>query len=248
LDCIYKLIENGNSNSKTQHLHEFNSSTNPFKLSHIKNSSIHARSDNYDPSQLINYNSHSNKTERDSYLSEQNEDWKNNCGRITRAIMNDLLANVLSTKHDRVKFNSEFTHAAEDIHRKRDEVLAVMKVVSKRDTGDVKDISISDIGTSQLATDNDDPADTRYIIDCAESVMRIKHYLAQAEKHCKSIALNSPDFLFYEMLPTVEWMESLLFQRKFSNESIEQGDSMFAKYKAHLPPLFTENIGGYYAS
>ena len=60
-----------------------------FHFSHIKTSAVYARSDNFDPAILINHRSHTNNTERESYLVEMNQEWQNNCGRVTRAVMRD---------------------------------------------------------------------------------------------------------------------------------------------------------------
>ena len=90
LPALGKLFSNISliNNSKLKSIK--NHATTLFSFTAIKNTAVHASSDKFDPTQLLNYNSHTNETERNSYLSEDNLEWKNNCGRVTRAVMNDI--------------------------------------------------------------------------------------------------------------------------------------------------------------
>ncbi|MDU0114010.1 hypothetical protein RT723_13570 [Psychrosphaera aquimarina] len=65
-----------------------------FGLQAIKNSAVHAYADPYTLHYLINRNSHSNGTEKLHYLTQDNEEFINSSGRITRSIMIDLINNV----------------------------------------------------------------------------------------------------------------------------------------------------------
>lgn len=249
LEAISVLIEKGTRyDSKTHKMKDFHATVdyplekNIFGLSMIKNSAIHARSDTFNPTQLMNYHSHTNETERKSYLSPQNEEWLNNCGRITRSVMQDLTVNLFRASQKGQKlFNSEFVKASTIIDNKRDEVLAKMKLVTGTDDG-----NIDEFGFVQLKEKNDvtDHIDTVYMYDSSHTVMKLKHYIEEVRKKYKLLMDNAPEYLLFTVLPTVEWIEVLFEQKKFQKRSVKRGNEIFNEYKDILPPLFTAQIGG----
>jgi len=210
-----------------------------FGASHIKTSAVHARSDRFNPSQLVNYNSHSNKTERESYLTPENEEWMNNCGRITRAVMQDLVTNVLRPSNE-LEFNSEFTRAKDCIESRSTDSLIRMKLITDVPNGAIAD----DLGRVTDKEFVDPLPGTLYVLDAPETVMQYKHYLSEAKKNYKKLVKSAPEFLLFTVCPTCEWIESLFDQKRFSKSSIKQGEQLFQQYGKHLPKLFAAQIRG----
>ncbi len=210
-----------------------------FSLTAIKNSSVHSRSDTFTPTQLVNYHSHSNKVEKDSYLTESNEEWKNNAGLITRSVMHDLTVNLFrASETDRVIFNSEFTKASDIINNKKRDILVKMKLITAKEEGNVNHLGLVK-KTSPI--DGDSP-DTIYVLDTAETVMKLFHYRDEVKKKHHLLAASAPEFLLFTVLPTIEWIEELLDKKSFSKESLTKGEGLYQKYKKHLSPLFQNQI------
>jgi hypothetical protein len=210
-----------------------------FSLSAIKNSSIHARSDTFTPTQLLNYHSHTDKTEKQSYLSPSNEEWLNRSGLITRAVMNDIRGNLFrASDSDRVMFNSEFTRAVETINTKKNDVLARMKLITGKQEG-----QISELGFLKNSNSTEgEVSDTIYLLDTPETVVKLMHYRAEAERLHHLLLASAPEFLLFTVLPTTEWIEALFDKKSFSKLSVDQGQTLFRKFKEHLPPLFQNQI------
>ena len=206
-----------------------------FGLSGIKNTAVHAVSDLFDPTQLLNFNSHTMETERKSYLTPDNEEWENNCGLITRAVMQDIHKNLYRiSEKDTKKFQSEYTKATFAIENRKQETLARLKIITEQNDGAVNELGISSKNTLL----EDDLPDTIYLVDSPETVMKLKHYLDQAERHYKAILKKNPEFLFNTLLPTLEWIEEIFLKKKFSKKSLSKGSEMFNTYKKILPPIF----------
>lgn len=212
---------------------------NFFSFAHIKTSAVYASSDTFDPTSIINPRSHTNDTERNSYLVEMNQEWQNNCGRVTRAVMRDLYVNVFtSSESDKQLFESEFTKAVEHIKTRADNVLACLKVVTKQTSGRIDELGLVSAG---VQIDGDLP-DTIYIQDSPETVLKLKHFLAQLQEKHTLLRECAPEFLFFTALPTAEWIESLLDNKRFSKASLEKGQAMYDQYQQHLPPHFTAQL------
>lgn len=211
-----------------------------FGTSCIKTSSIHARSDTFTPTQLQNYNSHTNDTERKNYLTEHNQEWLNNCGRITRAVMQDLHVNVFApSKQKKQCFNSDVTRVCEVIDMRCSNILNRFKLVTRNDDGHVDELGF----LREDPSDHADLPDTLYILDSPETVMKFHHYVHEVEKKHKHLAIRSLDFLLFTALPTVEWISILLAEKHFSNESLEKGKKLFEQYMQILPPHFSAQLG-----
>ncbi len=249
LDAMASLIEKGviyNKNKyKTPEYYRVNVDTplkkTIFSLTAIKNSSIHSRSDTFTPTQLLNYHSHTNKVERKSYLSEQNEEWLNNCGRVTRAVMQDLTVNLFRTsKNEKQIFNSEFIKFSKIIDAKRDDILSRMKLITGKNNGRVDELGLTHLDNQ---TEHLEPHDTIYLVDSKETVMKLKYYQAEVRKKHHLLIDNAPEFLLFTVLPTVEWIEVLFEQKKFCKKTLSQGNALYKRYKDILPPLFTPQIG-----
>lgn len=168
-----------------------------FGLSYIKNTSVHAESDPIDVDKLINYRSHSGKTEALSYLTEDNEKWLNTTGRMTRSVMHDLIQNVFNPM-DNVNFNSEFSRIAETVNGERNLVLSRMERVTQQ-TG-----KINDIGIMGNSTENHDGLPTILVCDNVETAFKVRAYQELAQKNAKKLLRSNPDHFFRTVLPNLE--------------------------------------------
>ncbi|EAR56574.1 hypothetical protein SKA34_01667 [Photobacterium sp. SKA34] len=198
-----------------------------FGLQAVKNSAVHAFSDPYTLEYLINRNSHSNQTEKSNYLTEDNEAWVNNAGRITREVMLDLIQNVFDLGFERdddaqlTRFNSEFMSVTENIAYKHEEMNARLRLV----TGQAKG-RINEVGVLTLNNQNDsEPLSPIFVADNPITVLKMLNYLHEFKKHYKKLLAHNPDFLFKTVMPTVEWIEDTL--KKMSKSSLQKGQERF---------------------
>lgn len=208
-----------------------------FGLSQIKTSAVYAQSDFYDPTTLINYNSHTNQTEKESYRTLHNPDWVNSCGRVTRAVMSDIEINVMRTSQtDKRLFSSEFTLALESVKQRVDDTLLRMKIVTQKDQGRVDELGFTD---KNRFVEGDLP-DTLYLEDSPETVMKLRHYLEEFEEKHTLLLSCAPEYLFNTALPTAEWIAMLLDDKtKFTKQNREKGFALHEEFKSILPPHFT---------
>ena len=211
------------------------SPTSLFGFQSIKNSAVHAYSDPYTLNFLVNYNSHSNKTEKSDYLNEDNEEWMNAAGRITRNVMLDLINNVFNLDfsgmgekevlNEKTKFNSEFSGMTEYISDKRAELISRLKIVTKQQKGKINEIGV----LSLLDRDKKNNFERIYVLDSPVTVLKIKNYIYEFEANYKKLLCSNPDFLYKTAMPTVEWMVHVL--KIISKDSVKKGDEMFKKMK-----------------
>jgi hypothetical protein len=257
IEALHSIISRGVKLSKYKHKESSNqsqkitredwlihcdtpSNTLLFGFSAIKNSSIHARSDSFTPTQLQNHNSHTNDTERNSYLTKDNTEWRNNCGLVTRAVMQDIHINVLSpSKREIQLFNSDFTKAAELIDMRKTDVLSRLKLVTGKDNGRVDELGFF----TESKQFREGFIDTLYLEDSPETVLRFYHYIHEVETKHKLLEKQAYEYLLFTVLPTVEWMSILLTESHFTNESITKGKALFDIYKSILPPYFSAQLG-----
>jgi hypothetical protein len=211
-----------------------------FGLSQIKTSAVYAQSDFYDPTTLINYNSHADDTEKKSYGTLHNPDWANSCGRATRAVMWDIEVNIMrASQTDKRLFRSEFTLAIESVKQRVADILLRMKIITQKDQGRVDELGFTD---KNRFVEGDLP-DTLYLEDSPETVMKLHHYVGEFEKKHKLLLSCSPEYLFNTALPTAEWIAILLDDKtKFTKQSREKGFAMHEEFKSILPPHFTAQI------
>ena len=89
-----------------------------FKGSHIKNSSVYSRTDQYRDEDLINTNSHSSLTEKLSYMTDANKEWVNQVGRILRMVLVDIEMHAFSPKFDdNARTYTQFHSNCRNFHR-----------------------------------------------------------------------------------------------------------------------------------
>ncbi len=196
-------------------------------LQAIKNSAVHAFSDPYTLNYLINRNSHSNQTEKVSYLTEENEEWMNSSGRITREVMQDLIHNVfnLNFKPENEKqvaaFNSEFMAVTDLISYKHEEMSARLRVVTGQEKG-----RVNEVGVMALSDQKENEAlSPIYVSDDPITVLKMHNYLHEFKKNYKKILSHNPDHLLKTVMPTVEWLEDTI--PKMSKASQLKGREQF---------------------
>lgn len=216
--------------------------TRIFSSQAVKNSRVHSESDSFDPTRIINHLSHSNETERKSYLNSHNKTWEDNCGRTTRLVMNDIELNVLRPSRTEISvYNQDFKSAMSLIKNRAENTLSRLKVITNRIGGKVDEFGF--LSSTDLI--EGDLPDTVYLTDTSETVLKLLHYVSEVER-CHHILLQrSPEFLFYTVLPTVEWIETVFSNRLLSRNIVTEGQKLYAKTKEHLPPIFTAFTGSY---
>ncbi|YCO04361.1 hypothetical protein ACB087_12585 [Vibrio sp. VNB-15] len=198
-----------------------------FGLQAIKNSAVHAFSDPYTLNYLINRNSHSNQTEKVSYLTEDNEEWMNNSGRITREVMLDLIQNVfnLNFEHKSEKqvtaFNSEFMAVTDLISYKHEEMNSRLRIVTGQEKGRINEVGVMAL-SDQKETEALSPI---YVSDSPITVLKMHNYLHEFKKNYRKLLSHNPDHLFKTVIPTVEWLEDTL--SKLSKASQRKGREQF---------------------
>lgn len=198
-----------------------------FGLQAIKNSAVHAFSDPYTLHYLINRNSHSNQTEKVSYLTEENEEWMNSSGRITREVMLDLIQNVFNLNFDQdneeqvAVFNSEFMVVTDLIAYKHEEMNSRLRVVTGQEKG-----RVNEVGVMALSDQKENEAlSPIYVSDSPITVLKMHNYLHEFKKNYKKLLSHSPEHLFKTVIPTVEWLEDTL--PKMSKASQRKGREQF---------------------
>ena len=252
LEALSKILENGIDKEEFTGTYRRNpenwmvecktpSKGRLFGLENIKNSSVHAASDDFDASRLTNYRSHTMETERQYYLTKENEVWLNNCGRVTRAVMHDLQCNVFRpSSADKMLFQSDFTKAIRYVEHRKLDVLARLKVISEKEQGEVDDLGFS---ARKTFIEGELP-DNLFLVESPDTVMKLKHYISELNRTHEQLAKVNPEFLFFTALPTVEWIEGVFSNRLFSSDTVYEGEVLYKKLQTHLPPLFSVQLGG----
>ena len=210
--------------------------SNLFRLNAIKNSAVHATSDKYRDGDLINQNSHSNITEKISYLTDANKDWVNQNGRITRMVLHDIERHVYKPNIDRAR-NDAY------------ELCLRTQVINALDGGvfNPDEIRINQIGQLKFSKEtyqefNVDP-DGIIVLDTEETIVTMLHYINEVDSKKHILINKAVTFFERTVLPNVEWMEYLL-NSKLSPEVIKNGTSQYDKLKNILPTLFENEIRG----
>ncbi|MCK5864019.1 MAG: hypothetical protein KAG87_02615 [Marinobacter adhaerens] len=191
-----------------------------FSLTHIKTTAVYAGSDTYREGDLINHHSHSSLTEKSSYLSDANKEWVNQCGRITRLVLNDLRNVVFNPSIN------EISLAVEDLKLRT----RVIDATCSEDGGTNKLISPRE----EIYND-----DVIIVLDTTDNALYFIHYLAQAEEMLPELVSRRPDWVERTLIVKVEWMTSVLMRMK----SAAVAKKSYPKLKFHFPPLFDHLIG-----
>ncbi|MEZ9788174.1 hypothetical protein AB4301_06485 [Vibrio breoganii] len=197
----------------------------------IKTSAVQARSDQYRDGDFVNVNSHSAATEKMHYMTDQNKEWVNQNGRITRIVLNDI-------ENHAYKPNLELAVISARERRLQTKV---------RQLAPGQSVRINPLG--ELLTPN--PSDTgvvgeadEYIVwDTPETVVCFLHYLAEAERQSNQLITHALPFFERTVLPTAEWMSSLL-NKGLSPRTVRAGQHQYDQLCGVLPPLFDNQLHG----
>lgn len=186
-----------------------------FSLTHIKNTAIHAESDSYRESDLVNNHSHTALTEKASYLTDANKEWVNQAGRITRLVLNDLQNIVYRPSVTLI------SDAVKDLDLRT-------KIIKATSTKKITIHSLSKLTTF------DDSNSTILVSDTADTALYFIHYIKQAETFLPKLLAVRPDWVERTLIVQVEWMTRTLTRMRFTATA----KKTYSKLSVHLPPLF----------
>lgn len=190
-----------------------------FSLTHIKNTAVHAQSDQYRDSDLINNHSHTTQTAKTSYLTDKNKEWVNQSGRITRLVLNDLQFVV-------------FQPSVTAMEKKVRDIELRTKVIEAADN---TDIAIRPLQQLSIAIES---SKDLLIIDTVESALVLLHYIKQAEAKFQTLLSVRPDWVERNLIVELEWATRTLSRMKSSAHA----QSIYSKVSQHLAPLFDHLI------
>lgn len=193
-----------------------------FTLGAIKNTSVHAKSDKFRINDPINENSHTSSTEYENYLTDSNKEWMNVNGAVTRLVLQKVGAafnldlklhtSIVSSKLVQTKFEKDFVSSFND-------------EISKSTSANSADLILKNL----------------VVLDTPETVMFMKHYIAQVISKMHSLVARNLEFFEFTALPTAEWMETIL-ATKLSPKVVLEGYKRYESFKTLLPDLFTNYI------
>jgi hypothetical protein len=189
--------------------------THIFSLTHIKNTAVHAGTDAYREADLINHHSHTSVTEKTSYLTDQNKEWVNQAGRITRLVLHDL---------QNVVFQPSITAIDQSV---RDLELRT-RISAATHSNDPVTHSLQ-----SRAVENESD-DIIVVSDTSDTALYFIHYITQAEKLLPKLLAVRPDWVERELIVRIEWMTRTL--TRMQTAAIAQ--KAYKKLETHLPPLF----------
>ncbi|WP_144392763.1 hypothetical protein [Pleionea sediminis] len=201
-----------------------------FTLQAIKTSSVYSRSDRYRESDLINVNSHTNNVEKLHYLTDENKDWINQHGRITRLVLNDL---------EKVVYKPSLNKA---VYRINDILLRTTLINGKSSQKSFpKNSSVCE--STRFFQSNTLSNEDILVIESPESVVYMLHYILEVENKFNILLNNCPTYFEQTVLPKVEWMNVILHEY-IKPTVFKLGKSEYNKIKHVLPPLFTNEARG----
>lgn len=198
-----------------------------FKLSHIKNSTVHSNYDAYREGDLVNQNSHSSNVEKISYINEANKDAVNSQGRITRLVANDISNNLY-----RPSMPLAFRKANDRL----------LQTSIRKASGNEK-YEINTLGVAVEADVVEREFDEIVVLETKETMLYMVHYLSQVDNYGKALLAMNPKFFESTVLPNVIWMESVVSQftdRKMLSAVYKE----YTQIKAKLPNIFTNELKG----
>jgi hypothetical protein len=204
-----------------------------FGTTAVKTSAVHARSDKYRESDLINQNSHSNQTEKAQYLTDANKDWVNQNGRITRLVLFDI---------ERYVYRPNLDAAIQQVH----EDLLRTHVINAIDAGidNDREVKINSLGRMNLRNDEIEDwgvdGDSIVVLDTQETVINMLHFISEAERQQDVLIMNALHFFERTILPSVEWMHVVI--NRMSPTTVQHGERTYKEIQGLLPPLFSNEL------
>ncbi|QPL43055.1 hypothetical protein IT970_00810 [Pseudoalteromonas sp. A41-2] len=196
-----------------------------FKLAHIKNTGVYSRTDLYRNEDLVNQNSHQSNTEKLSYLTDDNKEWVNQVGRITRMVMNDIESRA-------------FRPTLEFIDKEATERNLRTKVIDSTHSTNVR---INQYGEA-IQSESERDLDHVIVFENSQTVITMLHYIDEAEINAKAIMQANSSFFEETLLINVEWMHHCLSQ--FSPDLVSKSVEDYQRLKKLniLPKLFENEI------
>lgn len=205
-----------------------------FGLSAIKNTSVYARTDRYRSNDLINVNSHSPRTEHISYLTDSNQQWVNQYGRLTRLVMHDIADFVYKPNIDK-----SIDIARDLIFRTHCERHNPQKSLDTQYTNRAFCDSNGNMSLSDVLR----CSDKLLVLETEETVVYMLHVVNEAKKNHKIATKHNPIFFEETVLPIAEWMDYIL-QHMMTPRVLKRGISQYESIKAILPELFIAELRG----
>lgn len=198
-----------------------------FKLSHIKNSTVHSNYDAYREGDLVNQNAHTSNVERVSYINEENKDAVNSQGRITRLVAKDISDNL---------YRPSIPYA----FRKANDLLLQTSI--RNISGD-EEFEINTLGIAIDAEVTDQEFDQVVVLETKETMLYMVHYLNQVDIYGKALLDQNPKFFESTLLPNVIWMESVISQFA-DRKMLSAVHKEYNRIKAKLPNIFAGEMKG----
>ena len=186
-----------------------------FSLTHIKNTAVHAGTDAYRSADLINHHSHCSLTEKTSYLTDQNKEWVNQAGRITRLVLHDL---------QNVVYQPSITAISQSVYD-----LELRTKISE--ATHITDIVTQKISGSHILSESESII---VVSDTIDAALYFTHYITQAEALLPKLIAVRPDWVERTLIVQVEWMTRTLTRMK----AAATAQKTYKKLSIHLPPLF----------
>lgn len=206
-----------------------------FSNNSIKTTSVYANSDGFDFSKLINWHSHTNATEIASYLTPNNMEWLDRCGRVTRLVMLDLARHIYTVSTNKDALNTDLDAIRQKSAVRQALMTEMTQVMTGRSHGQINDLSAAE--EDHLLVGLKVPS---FMLDSPSQVALNLHYIADFEKKAVEIAQNNPTFFLEEALPKVEILETLFAEGRFS--SFDAGRKIYDAYGHKFPPAFQAEI------
>lgn len=186
-----------------------------FTFTHIKNTAVHAGTDTYREADLVNHHSHTALTEKTSYLTDQNKEWVNQAGRITRLVLHDLQ-------------NVVYQPSIEAIRQTVDDLELRTRIIKATHTNDIVTHSLKSSSIEGMSDS------TIIVSDTADTALYFIHYIYQAETLLPKLLAARPDWVERTLIVQVEWMTRALIRMR----TAATAQKTYKNLAAHLPPLF----------
>jgi hypothetical protein len=193
-----------------------------FSLSAIKNTAVHSKSDKYRDGDLVNENSHSSMTEKLSYLTDDNKEWVNQVGRVTRTVMNDISNQAYKPSIDNI-----------------DSEVADMNLRTKIEKiSGCKEVRINKYG--QLTEKGQLNKDEIIVIENDNTAILMLHYISEADKYAKQLQSANPEYYEKTLIVMIEWMHYCL--STFDTQIVKNASKKYEEYRKVLPSLFDNEL------
>lgn len=196
-----------------------------FSLGAIKTSAVFSKADEYNRYSNQNFNSHSNATELSNYLTDENQDWHDRNGQVTRLVTNDM---------QNYAFRPTF-------HPKIDTVSDLLARTDIRDDCHDRNDFSNWKGYRQGSASERSHGIERIVIDSIETVVCLKHYIDESTRFEVQLRDSHAEFYRREVLPNCEWA-AIVLDRKLPAKTVKQGIDLYNSIKSELPSIFAQKV------